>query len=89
MTAPFRNHAEEIDAAVQSEFQRIVDSRNVYLIREYAETGKHVDLYGEHRISEAARQMLVGYLRQAEAYARHTPIAEPTDRYGRVTRREI
>ena len=84
MTASFRNHADELDAAIWAEAQRIIGSRNVYVIREYAETGKRPDLYGENRISEGARQILIGYLRNAEAWARGNPPAERTDNYGRV-----
>lgn len=69
--------------------QAIIELRVTPIIREYAETGQRSDLYGTHRISEGARQILVGYLRNAEAWARGATIAEPADRYGRVTRREI
>lgn len=62
----------------------IIETRSPYIIREYATHGERSDLYGTHRISEGARQILVGYLRQAEAFARGNPPAEQTDHYGRV-----
>jgi hypothetical protein len=84
VTAPFRNHADELDAAMWSEAQRIIESRNPDLIRLYARDGMWCDQFGCDRISEGARQILVGYVRQADAYARENPPAEKLDRYGRV-----
>ena len=52
------------------EAARILDGGNPDLIRLYARDGMRCDQFGCHRISEEARQILVGYVRQADAYAR-------------------
>jgi hypothetical protein len=62
MTAPFRDHTAELDAAIRAEAQRIIDTRNGWLIEIYALHGGHATSDGVDRISEGARQLLLAYL---------------------------